>query len=197
MITGGKKAQQRQARKAAMEAKRRRKRNLWIGGILIVGVAGIAFAVARPEPEELAATEVFDDMGGGHLAEGDPIPAYNSSPATSGPHNPAPAACGIYTEELPDVTLVHNLEHGTVVIQYHPTLPESDVAALQDFARSKSTHILLAPRADLTNPVVLTSWNRILRLDTADLNTIEVFYDRWARIGPEIGVQCPFGIDQS
>lgn len=136
-------------------------------------------------------------MGGGHLAQGDPVPVYNSSPATSGPHSPAPATCGIYTEELPDVTLVHNLEHGTIVIQYQEDLAEADVPALQGFARSKTSHILLAPRADLANPVVLTAWNRMLRMDSVDLNTIEVFYERWARIGPEIGVQCSFGIDQS
>jgi len=197
VTTGGKKAQQRQARKAAMEAKRKRKRNLWLGAVAVVVIGAIAFAATRPEPAELAATEVFEDMGGGHLAAGDPIPAYNSSPATSGPHNPAAATCGIYTEELPDVTLVHNLEHGTIVIQYQEDLPVLDVTALQDFARSKSTHILLAPRADLADPVVLTAWSRMLRLDTVDLNTLEIFYDRWARIGPEVGVPCPFGIDQT
>lgn len=50
MTTGGKKAQQRQARKAAMEAKRKRKRNLWIGGIAVVVVGVIAFVATRPEP---------------------------------------------------------------------------------------------------------------------------------------------------
>lgn len=197
VTTGGSKAQQRRARKAALEAKKKRRRKIVLGVAGLIVVALIAFFVTRPEPEELAATETFSDMGGGHLSPGDPTPAYNSSPATSGPHAASPAVCGIYTEELPDVTVVHNLEHGTVVIQYQPDASEADQAALQEFARAKSTHILLAPRSDLPSPIVLTSWTRMLRLDALDLDTLEVFYDRWARLGPEVGVACPVGIDQS
>ncbi len=198
MTTGGKKARERAARKAAIEAKKRKRRNLIIGALAVVVIGVVAFAVTRPEAAELAATETFPDLGAGdHLQPGDPVPVYNSSPATSGPHNPSAAACGIYTEELPDVTLVHNLEHGTVVVHYQPDLPADELATIEEFARSKPSHILVAPRAGLSDPVVLASWTRLLPISNGDLATLEVFYDRWARIGPEVGVQCPFAIDQS
>ena len=197
MTKAGKKAQAREAKKAAILASKRRRRNLVAGGSVALVLAVVAFLVTRPEPAALAGTETFADLGGGHLAQGDPVPEYNSSPATSGPHNANSASCGIYRDELPDVTLVHNLEHGTVVIQYIPDLPESDRDDLEAFARSKSTHILLAPRDDLTSPVVLSAWTRLLRLDGVDVETLETFYNRWSRVGPEVGVACPFSIDQT
>lgn len=196
MTTGSKKARQLE-KKRQLEAKKKRNRRLIFGGIGLVLVGILVYSLTRPEPEELAATEVFADLGGGHLAAGDPVPTYNSSPATSGPHAATPATCGIYTEELPDVVLVHNLEHGTIVVQYQPDLPESDLEELHGFARSLGTHVLVAPRADLSAPVVVTAWTRLLEMDTVDTNTLQVFYDRWARLGPEVGVACPFGIDQA
>jgi Protein of unknown function (DUF3105) len=196
MTTGSKKARLEEKKKALEEQKKRRR--WWIfGGVGLVLIGILVYSLTRPEPEELAATEVFADLGGGHLEPGDPLPTYNSSPATSGPHAPSPAACGIYTEEIDDVVLVHNLEHGTIVVQYQPDLSESDVAALQEFARSAGTHILVAPRADLSSPIVITAWTRMLRMDSLDLDTLQVFYDRWARLGPEVGVSCPFAIDQA
>lgn len=196
MTTGSKKARA-QERKKALEAQKKRRRMFIFGGVGLVLIGILVYSLTRPEPEELAATEVFADLGGGHLEASDPIPAYNSSPATSGPHAPSPATCGIYTEELQDVVLVHNLEHGTIVVQYQPDLPETDLIALQEFARSAGTHVLVAPRADLTSPIVITAWTRMLRMDTLDVDTLQIFYDRWARLGPEVGVQCPFGIDQT
>ena len=188
------------ARRAATEAKRRkekRKRYFIFAGIGVVVVGLIGFAVTRPEPIELEGLETFADLRGGHLQQGDPAPSYNSSPATSGPHSPSSTACGIYTEEIPDVVQVHNLEHGTVVIQYLPVVADGALAQIQEFAREKGTHILVAPRADLTHPVVVTGWTRMLRLENADLDAIGVFYDRFARRGPEVGVPCPFQIDQA
>lgn len=193
----GSKSAQRKARKAELEAKKKRKRNIIIAVAVGLLVAVVAFALTRPEPEELAAVETFPDLGGGHLDAGEPLPAYNSSPATSGPHSPSPAGCGIYTEELQDVVLVHNLEHGTIVVQYQPGMSDEDLGDLQDFARDAGTHILVAPRADLPAPIVITAWNRMLRMDELDLNTLDVFYDRWARLGPEVGVPCVFSVDQA
>jgi hypothetical protein len=146
---------------------------------------------------ELESVETFADMGGGHLQPGEAAPAYNSSPATSGPHSPSSTSCGIYIEEIPDVIQVHNLEHGTIVVQYQPAVGDNERALIEEFARSKSTHILVAPRTDLTHPVVVTGWTRMLRLGDADLTSIGAFYDRYARRGPEVGVPCPFQIDQS
>ena len=197
MTSKGKKASKREERRRLARAKaRRKKRILWSSvGILVVAV--VAIIIFRPLPEELADLETFPDMGSGHLAQGEAPPAYNSSPATSGEHSAASAQCGIYTSEIPDSSQLHSLEHGTVAIHYEPGLDPSEIRALQDFARSKSSHILLAPRAGLTDPVVVTSWRRMLRLDSADINTLDIYYNQFAFSGPEVGVPCPFAVDES
>ena len=65
-----------------------------------------------------------------HIAEGT-LATYNSQPATSGEHWPIPARCGFYDEQLPDERVVHNLEHGNIVVSYNFPL-ESDVSVLRD-----------------------------------------------------------------
>ncbi len=78
-----------------------------------------------------------------------------------------------------------------------PALVDEDRARFEEFARTEDTHILVAPRSDLTHPVVVTGWTRMLRLDEANLDAIDAFYDRFARVGPELGVLCPFQADQA
>lgn len=197
MASKGKKARQREERRRAAEARARRRRIIiWSSVVGVAVIIGVFIAV-RPAPEELPGVETFPQMGRDHLAEGEAIPDYNSSPATSGDHSAAPAQCGIYTDEIPDEVQVHNLEHGAVVIQYQPDLDPAEIQALEDYARTKSSHILLAPRSDLDDPVVVTSWTRMLRLPTADIDTIDVYYEQFAFAGPEVGVACPFAVDQA
>lgn len=198
MTSKGKKARQREERRRAA-ATRGRRRRVVIWSAVVVGVAVIiVFLVAgSPLPEELSEVETFPQMGRDHLAQGETPPDYNSSPATSGDHSAAAAECGIYTSEVPDQVQVHNLEHGTVVIQYQPDLDPTEIQALQEYARTKAGHILVAPRADLDDPVVVTSWTRMLRLPAADIDTIDVYYDQFVFSGPEVGVACPFAVDQS
>ncbi len=58
-----------------------------------------------------------------------PEPAYNSDPPTSGPHSPTSAACSVYTSDVADPLQVHNLDHGTVIIQCQPDLAPGQVEA--------------------------------------------------------------------
>ena len=54
-----------------------------------------------------------------HIQVGEQHEPYNSDPPTSGPHYAQPAQAGFYDEALPDEQLVHNLEHGYIVIWYN------------------------------------------------------------------------------
>ncbi len=197
MTSKGKKARQREERRKAAQARARRRRIIIWSSVAAAALLVVGFIAFQPLPEELSAVEEFAQQGRDHLQEGEAPPEYNSSPPTSGDHSPTAAQCGIYTSEVPDLLQVHNLEHGAVVVQYQTDLDPSAVEALQEYARSKSSHILLAPRADLDDPVVVTSWTRMLRLDAADVATIDLYYEEFAFSGPEVGVACPFSIDES
>lgn len=193
----GKKAQRRDARRKAAAARARRRRILTWSAIT-VGLAGaVGFLLFRPLPEELRDVETFAAAGRGHLTTGEAPPEYETSPATSGDHSPSSARCGIYTTEIPDQVQIHNLEHGTVIVQYRSDLDETELRRLQDYGRTKSGLILVAPRSDLDSPVVVTSWARMLPLESADIDTIEAYYDQFAGTGPEVGIPCPLVVDES
>lgn len=197
MSSRGRKAEKGQARKEEARRRKRRRRIAIVGGLAIVAVILVGYGLTRSEPDELAAVEVIPNMGDGHLAQGEAPPDYNSNPPTSGRHASSSAECGIYVEEVADVIQVHNLEHGTIVIQYRPDLSQPDRDALEDYARTKSSHILVAPRVGLETAIAVTAWTRLLQLETVDFGTIDVFYDRFVRRGPELGVPCPFTVDQT
>lgn len=197
MSARGKKARQREERRRAARARARRRRVIIWASIIGVAVVVAVVALRRPLPEELSGVESFPQMGRDHLAAGEAPPEYNSSPPTSGDHSPSPAQCGIYADEVPDEVQVHNLEHGAVVIQYRPDLDPSEIEALEEYARTKASHILVAPRAEMDDPVVVSSWTRLLRLPEVDIATIDAYYQQFVFSGPEVGVSCPFAVDQS
>lgn len=178
------------------------KRLAWLAGIVVVlgGAVWIAADVtepAAPPSPELEATEAFAEMDPIHLAAGSPIPEYNSDPPTSGPHNPAPAPCGIYREPVPDQAWLHSLEHGAVVIQYDPTVSSSEVEELEATVRSNRGEIILAPRSDNPAPFTLAAWTRLLSVGQIDANLVDSFEREFGnRLSPEPGAICPFQIDQ-
>ena len=110
---------------------------------------------------------------------------YGTVPATSGPHWPAIAQCGIYDEELPDELVVHNLEHGHVVISYNLPDPE-DVRELQalvirlpmltDF---KSWGILRPYSKLEPGTVALTAWGVMDLFQGVAADRIRRFYDAY------------------
>ena len=77
-----------------------------------VATAAPAVAVSTPRSEK-----VQDSGQAVHRAEGQAI-IYSVYPPDSGDHWGRWAQCGIYGEEVNDEYIVHNLEHGQVVISY-------------------------------------------------------------------------------
>lgn len=174
----------------------------WLGGAVVVLGAAVWVAADVAEPEappspELANTETFAEMSPVHLTPGAPLPVYNSDPPTSGPHDPSPARCGIYRQPVPDQAWLHSLEHGAVVIQYDPTIPQADLEQLEEAVRSNRGEILLAPRPDNPAPYTLAAWTKLLQVDEIDANLVDSFEREFGnRFSPEPGAVCPFEVDQ-
>ncbi len=130
----------------------------------------------------------------GHVQPGESHEPYNSDPPTSGPHYAQAARAGFYTEAPPDELLVHNLEHGYVIIWYNCSnlTPEAceqlqaDIeAAMQKAGDSPVTHtpkLIAVPRPAMDAQLALTTWGRLDKFDAFDeeriLNFIHAFRDK-------------------
>jgi hypothetical protein len=121
---------------------------------------------------------------------------YNTNPPTSGDHNASPATWGIYPTRPPtDERLVHNLEHGGVIISYDPAkVDESTVETLgrlvEDMRTPDRMCIILTPRPqgiEDGKPIALTSWGVLATLDSFDEGAIRAFWRDHVARGPELG----------
>ena len=73
-------------------------------------------ATAGPIQHEIMATR-------SHVADGVTV-TYNSVPPTSGDHWAEWSRCGFFPLPIPDERLVHNLEHGNIVVSFNLTTSE-------------------------------------------------------------------------
>ena len=99
-----------------------RNRRLAIGaGVAVLLVGAIVFFATRPPPAALAGRRNLPRPGpSASRAPAIPPRSTTRTRPTSGPHAPSAAACGIYREAPPDINLVHDLEHGVIVVYYNP-----------------------------------------------------------------------------
>lgn len=172
-------------------------RLLAIGGVLVVGVLLVALVVLLGSGPDPSVGVQHPDDGQTHVAvgttcrsAGDPCgpDPYSSTPATSGPHWDASAVAnwGVYSTPQNESQLIHNLEHGGIVIWYDPdALDASGVETLERFVTSQVSQgisgrfkFILTPwggEDPLPSPVVVTAWRWSLELDEADTSAIEAF----------------------
>ena len=129
-----------------------------------------------------------------HVQDGT-IVAYNSVPATSGDHYFSPQPCGFYQGEVPDERVVHNLEHGNIVISYNLPNP-ADVDALEnvynDLGGWKDHYTVVRSYSRIApGQVALSAWGVLDIMDGVDQNRIERFYEHYVgRLGPEGAISC-------
>lgn len=137
-------------------------------GIVMLGVvlAVVAFggngsssATGALIQTKLCTEEVHKGQKPYHLTNPDATVTYNSFPPSSGPHYQQPAPWGIYPESVKQTILVHNLEHGGIVIQYGTGVSKGDVQKLQAFYQHDPYGLVMAPYARLKNQIAATAWN--------------------------------------
>jgi Protein of unknown function (DUF3105) len=174
-----------------------------VAGLIAMGLtggcAGSTTATLVPptdEPDAIAAEscdpmESFEDAGNEHVADGTEVDDYNSQPPTSGPHYATPADPGLYSSALPEEQLVHNLEHGQIVIYFSPAIPEEMIVELQELVASDPVGLLAVPYAAAASPseVILTAWTHLQRCDGISVEDIDEFRSEFQGRGPEnVGV---------
>jgi len=92
-----------------------------------------------------------------HLTSPDANVTYNSFPPSSGPHYQQPAPWGIYEDPVKQTILVHNLEHGGIVVQYGD-VGEETVKDIQAFYQDDPNGLVVAPYPKLGKKIALTAW---------------------------------------
>jgi Protein of unknown function (DUF3105) len=111
---------------------------------------------------------------------------YNSFPPTSGPHAPRPVRLLVYIEgSLPQLAVVHNLEHGGIVVQYGRRVPPSVRWGLVTWYLGHATGVVIAPLPRLGAKIALTSWRHRALCDRFDAAAFSLFRSTYLRKGPE------------
>jgi hypothetical protein len=130
--------------------------------------------------------ETFSSQGRQHVAELEGGFEYNSTPPTSGPHNPQPAIWNIYDQPIEQLIVVHNLEHGGIVVQYGDQVPAETVAQIRNwYASGDRTGILVAPLPELGDRVALTAWTKLSTCPGFDEDAFDAFVELHRYKGPE------------
>jgi hypothetical protein len=220
-----KKLQEKQRKRLAEQARRAQQRqaarrsNLVTAAIAaVVVVAVVALVLSDRDPGQqitvpagVAASEAgcneveqFPEQGRDHIDVGADHLPYNSSPPTSGPHYGTPADAGFYPNPLPPEQLVHNLEHGQIVIWYDPSAPESTIDGIQALVEGGNRE---AQRSGFVEPLLaapfdgleqgfdyaLTGWQNLQSCAAYSRAAISDFRTEFQGRGPEqVGV-APFG----
>lgn len=166
---------------------------VWIvAGLAFVGiVVYLAWKQVQPIPRT---GESIPLQGQAHIQVGESHELYNSDPPTSGPHYEQPAEAGFYEAAPVDEQLVHNLEHGYVIIWYNCsslsptqcTKLKSDIrdtmGQVENSAITHTSKLIAVPRPTMDAQLALTSWGRLDKFNAFDrqriLNFIRVFRDQ-------------------
>jgi hypothetical protein len=146
--------------------------------ILIAAVVGSVFAFAGGSSESgsasvkatmVAAGCTYRDVAplqptkktGGYHADVPKLTTkvkWSTFPPSAGGHYPLWAVWGFYRSPVNPRQVVHNEEHGGVVIWWGPDVPAATVDKLEAFYQDKPAGMFGTPVAGLGNKIALTAW---------------------------------------
>jgi type II secretory pathway pseudopilin PulG len=184
------------AARRLQEKQRRRRTLLWTAVAVVSLLALVAVIVfqGRDEPpaqnrpvSEAARTagrqaagsqglKTFPSAGQDHIAANEQPDNWNSNPPTSGDHLQNPLRPGVYDNEQDMRALVHNQEHGYVVILYKG-IPKDDLDQLESFVEDRDgSKLVLAPYSGLeADGVALTAWQNLETLQRVNMDVVQAF----------------------
>jgi hypothetical protein len=120
--------------------------------------AALVAAVFAAPAQGACRVHVYPGIPPHHVTSLTAKPKWNSFPPTSGTHYYLPAKWNIYTFALPQIALVHNLEHGGVVVQYGRDVPKAQVAGIRAWYLKDSSGLVVAPLPRLGRTIALAAW---------------------------------------
>jgi hypothetical protein len=197
----------RRARQSEWARRAERRRWLIIGAWIAAGLALTALIIYLAWKENQPIPRTGEDVptqSAAHIDNGQSHEPYNSDPPTSGPHYVEPAKGGFYEEAPQDEQLVHNLEHGYVIIWYNCQRSPSGDGALTagqcdqlkqqlrdtmarggNSTRTGTPKLIAVPRPTLDTQLALTTWGRLDKFEAFDQNRILNFIRAFRDHAPE------------
>ena len=180
-----------------LEEKRRRQRTLlWTGvaALSLVALVALILVMGRDEPQATnkavapaaltaarqaagsQGVKTYPSAGRSHIGADQQPSNWNSTPPTSGDHLGNPLSPGVYDNEQDMRALVHNMEHGYVVIVYKG-IPQDQVDQLREFVDQRDgSKLVLAPWSGLeSNGVALAAWQNLETLQRVNMDVVQAF----------------------
>ena len=183
---------------AVQRAKRKKALTRALFAAILAALAGILvwWLTRSASPSVPDASVGYQNQGQTHIREGAAHPEYNSNPPTSGWHRTNPARLGFYDEELPDESLIHNLEHGEIWISYKPSVPDAVKEQLKEFLGPR---VIITKREKNDTDIAIAAWTRLDAFNLENgvlteekITRINAFVERWQNRGPERVISQPF-----
>ena len=180
-----------------LEEKRRRQRTLlWTGvaALSLVALVALILVMGRDEPQATnkavapaarqagrqaagsQGVKTYPSAGRNHISADQQPTNWNSTPPTSGDHLGNPLPPGVYDNEQDMRALVHNMEHGYVVIVYKG-IPQDQVDQLREFVDQRDgSKLVLAPWSGLdSDGVALAAWQNLETLQRVNMDVVQAF----------------------
>jgi hypothetical protein len=176
-----------------------RRTRMWfiaLGAAILVAAAAVGIAMAlRGGGGETASgvdgpcfIQTFPPLGRQHVEKLSKDFQYNSFPPTSGPHFGVPAVYNIYDQPVPEIRLVHNLEHGAVIVQYGSKVPQATVQKIAAWYADSPLGMVVAPLppleemhakppANVDSKIFLTAWTHLATCSSFDEGAFTRFRD--------------------
>jgi hypothetical protein len=107
-----------------------------------------------------------------HLQNVDAKVKYNSFPPSSGPHYQQPAPWGLYPDPIKQTILVHNLEHGGIIIQYGDVGADT-IRKIESFYQDDPNGLVVAPYSKLGKNIAATAWNEPAYKQEGDFKDVD------------------------
>ncbi len=179
------------ARQATHQKKLQQTRRWRIGMEIVAVLFSVGFIVWAFQQGQPSAKpgEHVAYQGQTHITAGEAHADYVSDPPTSGAHAERPADPGFYDTPIADEVIVHNLEHGYVVVSYDcAQLP--DCGSVQNELRAlvgkyNNFKVIAVPRTNRDAPIAVTAWQRVELFDSYNEAKISAFINTWRDKGPE------------
>jgi hypothetical protein len=127
--------------------------------------------------------EEFPIEGREHVQTGTSV-AYKTNPPTSGGHLGEAEGWGVYKDEITDEAAVHNLEHGGIWISYKD-IPDEQIAVLEQIGKDNPGSVVVSPRTANDDKIIVASWGRMMKLESADNVIIQKYIDIYKNQSPE------------